>query len=70
MNSFWNLEEIYFSIFLYIVIQNVAYDNYDNFEDGNVIFSKKTISRFWKLFNDEIDIKEIYGIFCALNLKP
>jgi len=27
-------------------------------------------NHFIILFNDEIDIREIYGIFCALNLKP
>jgi hypothetical protein len=51
------------------IIQNVVYDNYDSFQHGNVIFSKKVISLFWGLFNDEIDIRERYGIFCALNRK-
>ncbi len=43
------------------IIQFGAYDNCDNFQHGNVIFSKKIISLFSRLFNDEIDLlKERY----------
>jgi hypothetical protein len=37
------------------VIQNVTYDNIQN---GKVIVSKKIISLFLTLFNDEINIRE------------
>jgi hypothetical protein len=33
----------------------VAYDNYDNFQHVNLIFSQNFISLFWGLFNDETD---------------
>jgi len=35
------------------IIQNVAYDNYDDFQHDNFIFSQNFISLFWGLFNDE-----------------
>jgi hypothetical protein len=38
------------------IIQNVAYDNYNDFQHVNVIFSQNFISLFWGLFNDEIDV--------------
>jgi hypothetical protein len=37
------------------IIQNVAYDNYHNFQHVNVIFSQYIISLFRGLFNDETD---------------
>jgi hypothetical protein len=39
------------------IIQNVAYDNYDDFQHVNFIFSQIFISLFWGLFNDEIDFR-------------
>jgi hypothetical protein len=38
-------------------IQNVAYDNYDDFQYVNFIFSQVFISLFWGLFNDETDLR-------------
>jgi hypothetical protein len=38
------------------IIQNVACDNYDDFQHVNFIFSQIFISLFWGLFNDEIDL--------------
>jgi hypothetical protein len=32
------------------IIQSVAYDNYDDFQHVNVIFSQNFISLFWGLF--------------------
>jgi hypothetical protein len=43
------------------IIQNVAYDNYDDFQHVNFIFSQYFISLFWRLFNDEIDLKVRYS---------
>jgi hypothetical protein len=42
------------------IIQNVAYDNYDDFEHVNFIFSQNFISLFWGLFNDETDFRVRY----------
>jgi hypothetical protein len=39
------------------IIQSIAYDNYDDFRHVNFIFSQKIISLFWRLFNNEIDLK-------------
>jgi len=39
------------------IIQSVAYDNYDDFEHVNFIFSQIFISLFWGLFNDETDLR-------------
>jgi hypothetical protein len=39
------------------IIQNVAYDNYDDFQYVNFIFSWDFISLFWGLFNDETDLR-------------
>jgi hypothetical protein len=44
------------------IIQNVAYDNYDNFQHVNFLFSRKFISLFWRLFNDKSDLKLRYFI--------
>jgi len=35
------------------IIQSVTYDNYDDFQCVNFIFSQIFISLFWGLFNDE-----------------
>jgi hypothetical protein len=42
------------------IIQNVAYDNYDDFQHVNFIFSQKIISLFWGLFNDKTDFRVRY----------
>jgi hypothetical protein len=42
------------------IIQNVAYDNYDDFQHVNFIFSQNFISVSWGLFNDEIDLRVRY----------
>jgi len=42
------------------IIQNITYDNYDDFQHVNFIFSQNFISLFWRLFNDEIDLKVRY----------
>jgi len=34
------------------IIQSVAYDNYDDFQHLNFVFSQKFISLFWRLFHD------------------
>jgi len=39
------------------IIQNVAYDNYDDFQHANFIFSQNFISLYWGLVNDEIDLR-------------
>jgi len=38
-------------------IHIVTYDNYDDFQHVNFIFSQNFISLFWGLFNDEIDLR-------------
>ncbi len=38
------------------IIQSVAYDNYDDFQHGNFIYSQKIGSLFWGLFNDETNL--------------
>jgi hypothetical protein len=42
------------------IIQNVANDEYDDFQDVNFIFSQNFISLFWGLFNDETDLRVRY----------
>jgi hypothetical protein len=42
------------------IIQNVAYDNYDDFKHVNFIFSQNFISLFWVLFNNETDLRVRY----------
>jgi hypothetical protein len=42
------------------IIQSVAYDNYDDFQHVNFIFSWNFISLFWELFNDETDVRVPY----------
>jgi hypothetical protein len=38
------------------IIQSIAYDNYDDFQHVNFIYSQKISSLFWGLLNDEIDL--------------
>jgi hypothetical protein len=42
------------------IIQNVAYDNYDDFQHDNFIFPQNFISLFWGVFNDETDLSVRY----------
>jgi hypothetical protein len=39
------------------IIQSVAYDNYDDFQHVNFIFSQNSISLFWGLFKEETDLQ-------------
>jgi hypothetical protein len=39
------------------MIQCVAYDNYDDFQHVKFIFYQIFISLFWRLFNDETDLR-------------
>jgi hypothetical protein len=39
------------------IIQNAAYDNYDDFQHDNFILSQNFISLFWGLFNDKTDLR-------------
>jgi hypothetical protein len=39
------------------IIQSVAYDNYDDFQHVNFIFSQNFISLFSWLFNDETNLR-------------
>jgi hypothetical protein len=43
----------------------VAYDNYDDFQHVNFIYSQNFISLFWGLFNDETNLRIRY----VTNLK-
>jgi hypothetical protein len=38
------------------ITQSVTYDNYDDFQHSNFIFSQKFISLFSGLFNDETNL--------------
>ncbi len=38
------------------IIQNAAYDNYDDFQHDNFIFSQNIISLFSGLFNDKTNL--------------
>jgi hypothetical protein len=51
------------------IIQNVAYDNYDNFQHVNVIFSQYFISLFRGLFNDETDSPKFSQLWCIFFTK-
>ncbi len=51
------------------IIQNVAYDNYDDFHHDNFIFSQKFISLFWGLFNDETDLSLRYNVLSTYTEK-
>ncbi len=44
------------------IIQNMAYDNYDDFQHVNFIFSQNFISLFCGLFNDGTDHRVRYII--------
>jgi hypothetical protein len=50
------------------IIHSIAYDNYDDFQHLNFIFSQNFISQFWGLFNDETDLRERYLEICHPNL--
>jgi len=52
------------------VIQSVAYDNYDDFQQVNFIFSQKCIPLFWGLFNDETDLRVRYTTMKYMNIHP
>jgi hypothetical protein len=39
------------------IIQSAAYDNYDDFQRVNFIFSQVFVSLFWGLFNDKTDLR-------------
>jgi len=39
------------------IIQSVTYVNYDDFQHLNIIISQIFTWLFWKLFNDEADLK-------------
>jgi len=39
------------------IIQSIAYDNYDDFQHINIIFSQNFISLFFGLINDETDLR-------------
>ncbi len=39
------------------IIQSVAYDNQDDFQHVNFLFSLNFISLFWGLFNEKTDLK-------------
>jgi hypothetical protein len=38
------------------IIQSVAYDNYNDFQHFNFIYSQQIGSLFWGLSNDETDL--------------
>ncbi len=62
VNSFlkiWNYW-IFHDLLSSEIIQSVAFDNYDDFQQVNFIFSQKFIPLFWGLFNDETDLKVRY----------
>jgi len=42
------------------IIQNVAYDNYDDFQHVYFVFSQFFISLFWGSFNDKTDLRVRY----------
>jgi hypothetical protein len=59
--QFWN-DQIFHHLPWYCdmsgeIIQGVAYDNYDDFQHVNFIFSQIFISLFWGLFNDETNLR-------------
>jgi hypothetical protein len=68
--KFWNYIHIFHHLLLYCdmsneIIQSVAYDNYDDFQHVHFIFSKKIISLFWRLFNDETDLRVRYHLIIS-----
>jgi hypothetical protein len=44
------------------IIQNIAYDNYYDFQHVNFKFSQIFIFLFWRLFNDKTTLKVRYQI--------
>jgi hypothetical protein len=50
---------IYYDIFKWVreIIQSVVDGNYDDIQHVHFIFSKKIISLFWGLFNDETTLR-------------
>jgi hypothetical protein len=42
------------------IILSVTYDNYDDFQHVNFIFSQKIISLDWELFNDQTNLRVRY----------
>jgi hypothetical protein len=42
------------------IIESVNYDNYDDLQQVNFIFSQNFISLFWGLFNDKTDLRVRY----------
>jgi hypothetical protein len=63
---FWNIyifhHLLYYCDISSEIIQNVDYDNFDNFQHVNFIFSQNFIALFWGLFNDETDLRVRYLI--------
>jgi hypothetical protein len=55
------------------IIQSVAYDNSDDFQHINIIFSQNFISLCLKVFNNETDLRVRYcknvGIFKKIILS-
>jgi hypothetical protein len=51
------------------IIKCVAYDNYDDFQRFNFIFSQKIISLFQGLFNHETDIRVRYSNVSKCNIE-
>jgi hypothetical protein len=43
-----------------IIQSDVAYDNYDDFQHVDLIFTQNFISLFWGLFNDKTDFRIQY----------
>ncbi len=50
------------------IIQSVAYNNYDDFQHVNFLFSLNFISLFWGLFNDKTNLKVRYWLMCYSTL--
>jgi hypothetical protein len=50
------------------IIQNVTYDNYDDFQHVNLRFWQNFISLFCGLFNNEIDLWVRYALEGTLPL--
>jgi hypothetical protein len=50
------------------IIQSVAYDNYDDFQHVNLIFSQIFILLFWGLFNNETNLKVRYPPKMSTNI--
>jgi len=51
------------------IIQNVAYDNYDDFQHVNFMFSQNFLSLFWRLCNEETYLKVRYA-YILMKSKP